>query len=61
MINPFAKDWEAERIFPAHQVFKKFGEAGLLGIHRYETQTHRPNICLVTKYVAETRNTGVRA
>ena len=39
MINPFAKDWEAERIFPAHQVFKKFGEAGLLGIHRYHKDT----------------------
>ena len=34
VINPYAKEWEAERIFPAHKVFKKFGEAGLLGIHR---------------------------
>ena len=34
MINPYAKEWEAQRIFPAHKVFKKFGEAGLLGINR---------------------------
>ena len=34
VINPYAKEWEAERIFPAHKVFKKFGEAGLLGISR---------------------------
>ena len=34
VINPYAKEWEAERIFPAHKVFKKFGQAGLLGIHR---------------------------
>jgi len=36
VINPYAKEWEAERIFPAHKVFKKFGQAGLLGIHRDE-------------------------
>ena len=36
MINPYAKEWEAEKIFPAHKVFKKFGEAGLLGIHRLQ-------------------------
>ena len=34
VINPQAAQWEAERAFPAHQVFKRFGEAGLLGIHR---------------------------
>ena len=26
--------WEQEKIFPAKKVFKKFGDAGLLGIHR---------------------------
>jgi len=36
VINPQAAQWEAERAFPAHQVFKRFGEAGLLGIHREE-------------------------
>ena len=36
VINPHAAQWEAERAFPAHQVFKRFGEAGLLGIHREE-------------------------
>ena len=31
-INPHCDAWERDRIFPAHQVFKKFGDAGLLGI-----------------------------
>ena len=31
-INPFVDQWEAEGIFPAHQVFKKLGDAGLLGL-----------------------------
>jgi citronellyl-CoA dehydrogenase len=31
-VNPFADEWEQAGIFPARQVFKKFGEAGLLGI-----------------------------
>ena len=33
-INPYADQWEKEKIFPAHQVFKKFGEAGFLGINK---------------------------
>jgi len=36
VINPFADEWDKEQQFPAHQVFKRFGEAGLLGIHRDE-------------------------
>ncbi len=31
-INPYVDQWEEEGIFPAHQVMKKLGEAGLLGI-----------------------------
>jgi citronellyl-CoA dehydrogenase len=31
-INPHVDAWEAEGIFPAHQVFKKLGAAGLLGV-----------------------------
>lgn len=34
VINTHAVQWDRERAFPAHEVFKKFGEAGLLGIHR---------------------------
>jgi len=33
-INPYADQWEQEGIFPAKQVFKKFGELGLLGINK---------------------------
>lgn len=33
-INPFVEQWEEEQIFPAHQVFKAFGNLGLLGISK---------------------------
>jgi citronellyl-CoA dehydrogenase len=35
-INPHAEEWEKEGIFPAHELFKKMGEQGLLGIHKPE-------------------------
>jgi len=31
-INPHVDEWEAAGIFPAHQVFKKLGDLGLLGL-----------------------------
>ncbi len=31
-INPHVKDWEAAEQFPSHEVFKKMGDLGLLGI-----------------------------
>ena len=31
-INPYVEEWEAERLFPAHQLFKKMGDLGLLGL-----------------------------
>ena len=34
VINPHWQEWQTQGIFPAHEVFKRFGEAGLLGIHR---------------------------
>jgi len=33
-INPFVDQWEAAEIFPAHEVFKKLGQAGFLGINK---------------------------
>jgi len=33
-IEPFIDQWEEEQIFPAHQVMKRLGEAGLLGISK---------------------------
>lgn len=33
-INPYVDEWEAEEIFPAHDVYKKMGNLGLLGIHK---------------------------
>ncbi|XP_054713110.1 probable acyl-CoA dehydrogenase 6 [Uloborus diversus] len=33
-INPFVNEWEEKGMFPAHTVFKKLGDAGLLGITR---------------------------
>ena len=35
-INPHVKDWEDAEIFPAHEVFKKMGNLGLLGV-KYDT------------------------
>src|SRR6476620_7380385 len=31
-INPHVDEWEAAEIFPAHQVFKRLGQLGLLGL-----------------------------
>ncbi len=31
-INPFVDQWDEERIFPAHDLFKKMGRLGLLGL-----------------------------
>jgi citronellyl-CoA dehydrogenase len=33
-INPHVDEWEEAGIFPAHEVFKKLGDAGLLGINK---------------------------
>ena len=33
-INPYVDDWENAGIFPAHEVFKKAGDLGLLGINK---------------------------
>ncbi|NNF16367.1 MAG: acyl-CoA dehydrogenase, partial [Gammaproteobacteria bacterium] len=35
-INPFVDEWEAEGMFPAHELFKKLGDLGLLGIQKPE-------------------------
>ena len=35
-INPHVDAWEEEGQFPAHDVFKKLGDAGFLGIHKPE-------------------------
>jgi len=33
-INPFVDEWEAQKSFPSHALFKKLGNLGLLGISR---------------------------
>ncbi|MDH4481828.1 MAG: acyl-CoA dehydrogenase family protein [Rhodoferax sp.] len=35
-INPYVDEWEAAEIFPAHEVFKKLGNLGLLGLTKPE-------------------------
>jgi citronellyl-CoA dehydrogenase len=35
-INPCVEEWEKAGIFPAHDVFKKMGKQGFLGIHKPE-------------------------
>jgi citronellyl-CoA dehydrogenase len=36
-INPYVPEWEAAEQFPAHEVFKKLGALGLLGV-KYDEQ-----------------------
>ncbi|XP_070549643.1 probable acyl-CoA dehydrogenase 6 [Ptychodera flava] len=33
-INPYVDEWEANHQFPAHEVFKKLGDAGFLGVSK---------------------------
>ena len=33
-INPHVEEWEREGVFPAKEVFKKFGEHGFLGVNK---------------------------
>merc|ERR1719510_1509727 len=33
-INPFVSQWEEEGLYPAAKVFKKLGDAGLLGVNK---------------------------
>ena len=35
-IDPFVDEWEANEIFPAHELFKKMGQLGFLGISKPE-------------------------
>ena len=35
-INPQVDEWEAAEIFPAHEVFKKLGKLGMLGLTKPE-------------------------
>jgi citronellyl-CoA dehydrogenase len=35
-INPHVEEWEKAGIFPAHELFKKMGDQGFLGIHKPE-------------------------
>ena len=36
-INPYVEEWEANEAFPAHEVFKKLGDLGLIGL-KYEEE-----------------------
>lgn len=35
-INPHVVEWERDGVFPAHEVFKKMGDLGILGINKPE-------------------------
>ena len=35
-INPNVDQWEDDGIFPAHELFKKLGDLGMLGISKPE-------------------------
>src|SRR2546430_8809062 len=34
VINPFVDEWEKADIFPAHELFKKLGDLGFLGLNK---------------------------
>ena len=46
-INPYSDEWEKAGHFPAHEVFKKLGDLGLLGI-KYDTAYG--GMCLAFSY-----------
>src|ERR1017187_9432441 len=33
-INPFVDEWEKAELFPAHELFKKLGDLGFLGLNK---------------------------
>lgn len=33
-VNPHVEEWERQQVFPAHQVFRRMGELGLLGLDK---------------------------
>ena len=35
-INPYVDEWEENEIFPAHELFKKLGDQGFLGVTKPE-------------------------
>lgn len=35
-LNPYVEEWEAKEEFPSHEVFRKMGKLGLLGVHHPE-------------------------
>ena len=35
-VNPFVQEWEAAEFFPAHELFRKMGALGYLGVNREE-------------------------
>ena len=35
-INPHCEQWERDEIYPAHEVMKKLGDAGILGVSHPE-------------------------
>lgn len=46
-INPHVDQWEAEKQFPAHKIFKILGNAGFLGVNKPvgETVFWQPFVC----------------
>ena len=43
-INPYVDEWEAAGMFPAHEVFKRFGEQGLLFPRRLASGPHKDEV-----------------
>ena len=43
-INPFVDEWEKADIFPAHELFKKLGDLGFLGLNKRSNSAARGSI-----------------
>merc|ERR1712227_528731 len=46
-INPYCDKWEEEKMYPAHEVMKKLGDAGILGISHPKSTVAWGSIILI--------------
>lgn len=61
-INPYVDEWEEKEIFPAHEVFKKLGNHGFLGVNypvgkcSISAFVWEGNALFISKYMCEKPN-----
>ena len=50
-INPYVDQWEQDEIFPAHEVFKKLGDNGFLGVTNQKNTVDQVLITLTVQFL----------